>query len=375
MVPGQNGGTMSRVHARVVAIAVVGVLVVAGGVASGIGSPAQASGQSITATPGPFAGGETVTVDAYGFSPDAPVAISECPWGRALTGPGDCGRSVQGHAMLVTSDATGHASATLTIVHGALNNQTPPSATCDLIHRCVIAAVNISKATEIAKLSISYVLPVSPTLSYSPSTPLKAGQLAYIAATGFTPGAPVSIQQCALDRVPQGPGDCGRSRDGAGKLVVADGRGVARATLVTRVGSLGNQTPPASTCGPDRPCKFFAINIGDVSEQVEAPINFSTTMVTPRIDFRTDATAIWLGATVGFACNVAPNQDGQRVYLQRHTTSGWVTVSSQELGLAPSCRGSWKPGAASIQWLRLALRATRYHPAAHSASKRLEVVG
>lgn len=117
-------------------------------------SPAQAAGQTITVTPNTgLKGGQVVSVTYSGFSPNAPVALGVCPTGRAVKGPGDCGRSKNGNSKLTTADASGKGTAQITVPEGALGNATPPAAKCP---PCSMGATNISNAAETANVELKY---------------------------------------------------------------------------------------------------------------------------------------------------------------------------------------------------------------------------
>ena len=141
--------TMKQLLAGAGAIALIGAGALIGA------SPAQAA-PSVTVTPNSnLKGGDVVTVTYQGFSPNAPVAVGVCPTPRIdkITGPGDCGRSKNGHSKLTTADASGKGTAQITIPQGKLDNATPPAATCP---PCSIGLTNIGNQAEKANVELKY---------------------------------------------------------------------------------------------------------------------------------------------------------------------------------------------------------------------------
>jgi len=138
-------------------LAAVGALTMLAGTAVlgiGLASPAQAAGQSITVTPNKdLKDGDVVSVTAKGFTGGAPVAIGLCRNTGTIKGSGDCGRTKDGAAKLTVADASGTATAQITIVKGALGNTTKPDITCP---PCRMGAANISDATQSAYIELNY---------------------------------------------------------------------------------------------------------------------------------------------------------------------------------------------------------------------------
>ena len=130
------------------------VALIATGAVIGAG-PAQAA-PSVTVTPNSnLKGGQTVTVTYEGYSPSSPIAVGVCPTSRIdkISGPGDCGRSKNGHSKLTTSDASGKGTAQITIPEGALGQANPPAEKCP---PCSIGVTNIAKSTETANVALEY---------------------------------------------------------------------------------------------------------------------------------------------------------------------------------------------------------------------------
>jgi hypothetical protein len=278
----------------------VGLLALAAGsVAVLATATASAAGVGISFTPpGPFANGQQVTVTATGFASGDPVAISECSAGRAVTGPGDCAPAASGGSSLVSADANGVATATLTVIVGPVGNTTPPATTCGPANACTFYATNITDPSKSASTPIPYVggsatppptepptttpaptdtPPVSstPTLSVSPSTNLRQGQLMVVVGGGFDPNAPIAVAICPAGRPVTGPGDCAPSKSGGSLLATADAKGNFHVSLTAIRGPLHNQTPPQASCGPKNPCDVVATNIVALNQQVRVPLAYA----------------------------------------------------------------------------------------------------
>ena len=84
--------------------------------------------------------------------------------------------------------------------------------------------------------------------------------------------APVAVGVCA-PRPVKGPGDCGRTKDGASKLTTADASGSGTAQIIIPEGPLGNQTPPSVSCPP---CELRATNIANQQESAKVKLNYAS---------------------------------------------------------------------------------------------------
>ena len=120
---------------KVLALTAAAVLSAGISLVAGVSAPSAAQAangvQTITVTPGgPYKGGEKVTIVAKGFTPNAPVAIGQCPVGRPIKGPGVCGATKLSGAKLTTANAQGVATVQLKIIVGSLQNTLPPEAFC-----------------------------------------------------------------------------------------------------------------------------------------------------------------------------------------------------------------------------------------------------
>lgn len=143
--------TVSKVLAlTAAAVLSAGISLVAAGAAPSAAQAAPNDGkQTITVTPGgPYKGGEKVTIVAKGFTPNAPVAIGQCPVGRPIKGPGVCGATKLSGAKLTTANAQGVATVQLKIIVGSLQNTLAPEAFCGPKNPCYMSATCISNAKE-----------------------------------------------------------------------------------------------------------------------------------------------------------------------------------------------------------------------------------
>ena len=118
------------------------------------------------------------------------------------------------------------------------------------------------------------------TMTVTPNTNLKGGQIVTVTYTGFSPNAPIAVGVCPTGRKVTGPGDCGRSKNGASKLTTADAAGNGSAQITIPQGALGNATPPAAKCPA---CSMGATNISKATETVTVDLNYASTKqnVTP----------------------------------------------------------------------------------------------
>ena len=136
---------------KVLAVAAGVVLTTSGIVVAGLAAPtaAMAAAPKVTISPaGPYSKGQLVTVTASGFDAGAPVAIGQCSVGRAVVGPGDCGKSKFKGSKLGQANAQGVAVVELAIVVGPLLNSLPPAEQCGPGFPCYIGGTNISKGTQ-----------------------------------------------------------------------------------------------------------------------------------------------------------------------------------------------------------------------------------
>jgi hypothetical protein len=171
---------------------------------------------------------QLVTVTGSGFSPNADVAIAECPSGTDLFA--NC--SPYGWRG-VRADANGDVSATLRVdrtLDVYTNSPTPTAVDCATsADPCEIVMGNSSDFLEVARTPVTFdpdatPLP-GPSATVTPSTNLIDGQSVTIDGDGFTPGTQTLVVQCAA-----GGADaphCDTTRIG---LVEVDDSGHATAT-------------------------------------------------------------------------------------------------------------------------------------------------
>lgn len=116
------------------------------------------SGPGVTfAGPIRIAAPTEVRVSASGFTPYASVAVAVCPAARPQPkAAGDCGRSTNKAARLVTVGADGTATTTITISPGPLENQAPPAERCGLSSPCVVNATDIHDTNASASAPIRF---------------------------------------------------------------------------------------------------------------------------------------------------------------------------------------------------------------------------
>ena len=169
--------------------------------------------------------GQTVQVDAKGYTPNTSVGTAQCRAGA--TDINDCDLS---HSLITTSGDDGTWSASLVV--GARIRVGDEVVDCRE-EECVVGAARTSDYKEVAGVTLAFdpdlVLPPPPSLSVSPDADLVHDQQVTVTGTGFTPGDRVYTQQCA-DREPYpvcdfsfGPGE-----------IVADGAGSASTAFVVK---------------------------------------------------------------------------------------------------------------------------------------------
>ena len=142
--------------------------------------------------------GQTVQVDATGYTPNASVGTAQCRAGA--TDVSDCDL---GHSIITTSDGDGAWSASLVV--GARSRVGSEVVDCREAGACVIGAARTSDYKEQAGSSLAFapgiVLPPPPSVSATPDSDLVHDQLVTLTGTGFAPGDHVYAQQC-VDRDP-----------------------------------------------------------------------------------------------------------------------------------------------------------------------------
>lgn len=111
------------------------------------------------------------------------------------------------------------------------------------------------------------------TITVTPNSNLKGGQVVTVTYSGYSPNAPIAIGVCPTGRVVKGPGDCGRSKNGNSKLTTADASGKGTGQITIPEGALGNATAPAAKCPK---CSMGATNIGNAKETATVELNYAS---------------------------------------------------------------------------------------------------
>lgn len=118
--------------------------------------------------------------------------------------------------------------------------------------------------------SASATTPRAQAVSVSPSSGLRDGQQVAVTATGFTPGEPLQVIECAARQQQTGPGDCNL----AGILSAsADAAGTVSARLRVVRGPFGANK---IVCSASQPC-LVSVTQATLSptEEADAPISFA----------------------------------------------------------------------------------------------------
>src|SRR6478752_8862548 len=113
------------------------------------------------------------------------------------------------------------------------------------------------------------------TVTVTPNKNLKGGQVVTVTYSGFSPSAPIAVGVCPTPRINaiKGPGDCGRTKNGASKLTTADASGKGTAQITIPEGALGNATPPAAKCPP---CSMGGTNIAKAAETATVELKYAS---------------------------------------------------------------------------------------------------
>ena len=111
------------------------------------------------------------------------------------------------------------------------------------------------------------------TITVTPNTNLKGGQVVTVTYSGYTPNGPIAVGVCAPPpRKVVGPGDCGGSKLGYSKLTTANATGGGSVQITVPEGALGNTTPPSVKCPP---CIMGATNIAKGSETASVLLGYA----------------------------------------------------------------------------------------------------
>jgi len=134
-------------------------------------------------------------------------------------------------------------------------------------------AVAMFASAAVIGIAVSPAQAATQTITVTPNTGLKGGQVVTVTYSGFSPNAPVALGVCPTGRKVQGPGDCGRSKNGNSKLTTADASGKGTAQITIPEGALGNATPPAAKCPA---CSMGATNIGNAKEAADVELKYAS---------------------------------------------------------------------------------------------------
>ena len=121
-------------------------------------APNTGTGKLTLSPPGPYAGGETVTVAFSGFNAGEAVDITICANdGRPLAGPQSCAPLGGPSNQLINADPSGAGSAQIVIISGPLGNTEAPPLNCGPTtpDTCAVTATDLS-ATNVATEVIKY---------------------------------------------------------------------------------------------------------------------------------------------------------------------------------------------------------------------------
>ena len=102
-----------------------------------------------------------------------------------------------------------------------------------------------------------------------PATGLRSGQQVQVQASGFSPGEPLVVTQCAAKGTATGPGDCNLT---GMQGVTADGSGQVKAEITVTKGPFGANN---IVCGPARACLISVTQATpSPAREADAPIAF-----------------------------------------------------------------------------------------------------
>jgi hypothetical protein len=149
----------------------------------------------ITVTPNTgLLDGQTVQIDGTGYSPNTSVGAAQCQSGGIDLNSCDLSRSV-----ITTSDADGNWTATMVV--GARMNVNTGVVDCRGADACGIGAARVSDYQEVATSDITFdpniEFPPPPVVTVDPARDLVHDQQVTVTGTGFAPGAPVFVEECA----------------------------------------------------------------------------------------------------------------------------------------------------------------------------------
>jgi Neocarzinostatin family len=107
-------------------------------------------------------------------------------------------------------------------------------------------------------------------VTVAPATGLRSGQQVQVQASGFSPGEPLVVTQCAAKGAATGPGDCNLT---GMQAVTADGSGQVKAEITVTKGPFGANN---IVCGPARGCLI------SVTQATPSPVREADALITFR---------------------------------------------------------------------------------------------
>lgn len=137
----------------------------------------------------------------------------------------------------------------------------------------VLAAAGAVAMIAGASVVLAAPAQAAPSVTVTPNSNLKGGQVVTVTYSGYSPNGPIAVGVCPTPRINKitGPGDCGRSKNGASKLTTADASGKGTAQITIPQGALENATPPAAKCPP---CSIGVTNIAKTTETANVKLNY-----------------------------------------------------------------------------------------------------
>jgi hypothetical protein len=103
----------------------------------------------------------------------------------------------------------------------------------------------------------------------TPATGLKSGQKVMVQASGFSPGEPLVVTQCAAKGTATGPGDCNLT---SMQSITADTSGRVRVEFTVSKGPFGANN---IICGPAQACLISVTQATpSPAQEADAPISF-----------------------------------------------------------------------------------------------------
>ncbi len=215
---------------------------------------------------------QSVTVTGSGFPAESPVGVVEC-LDPPTWNPTNCNLRNVGFTF---TEADG--SFSLTYQVRRLLRTDGATTDCADLGACVIAA-GVNDPTDGAAVSIQFdgsvPLPPPPTVTVAPTTDLLDGDTVTVIGSGFDPGAPVFVSQCASGAEPS-PIPCDTSGD---SFVQADDSGGFTTDLV--VDRLVYVGPDPVDCAGPGACEVVVYDLYEGYVVASVPILFDGSVPPP----------------------------------------------------------------------------------------------